>query len=307
MKIAVPDLISNSYFPVVAAVELGFFEAEGLQLALELIYPVDKAYQMLRDGRVEFIGGAAHAVPAAFPDWRGAKLLAALAQGMYWFLVMGADLDARRGDLGIVKGRRIGAALMVELGLKRLLVEAGIDLERDRVTIAPVPGSTAPGINFGMAAAKALEDGKIDGFWANGMGAETAVRRGVGTVVLDVRRGDGPPAAFHYTMPALVATEAFVARDPGCAAAAVRALVSTQKALKADIRRATEAAKNVFPAAEAALIADVVARDLAYYDPAISKDSFDRMNKFVRDTGLARNPPPDNDVVATELRHLWTT
>jgi hypothetical protein len=53
--------------------------------------------------------------------------------------------------------------------------------------------------------------------------------------------------------------------------------VRTHKALKADIRRATEAANKVFPAAEAALAADVVARDLAYYDPAISQDAFDRI------------------------------
>ena len=63
---------------------------------------------------------------------------------------------------------------------------------RDGVTIAPVPGASGATVNFGLTAAKALEDGKIDGFWANGMGTEVAVRRGVGTVVLDVRRGDGP-------------------------------------------------------------------------------------------------------------------
>ena len=32
MKLAVPDLISNSYFPAVAAVDLGFFKAEGLDV-----------------------------------------------------------------------------------------------------------------------------------------------------------------------------------------------------------------------------------------------------------------------------------
>ena len=47
MKLAVPDLISNSYFPAVAAVELGFFEREGLDVALELIFPVDQAYAAL--------------------------------------------------------------------------------------------------------------------------------------------------------------------------------------------------------------------------------------------------------------------
>ena len=83
------------------------------------------------------------------------------------------------------------------MGLRRLLIEAGIDLVRDKVTIAPVPGAQGAGVNFGVTAAKALEDRKIDGFWANGMGAEVAVRRGVGTMVLDVRRGDGPKAVLQ--------------------------------------------------------------------------------------------------------------
>ena len=39
MKIAIPDIISNSYFPAAAAVELGFFKDEGLDMTLELIYP----------------------------------------------------------------------------------------------------------------------------------------------------------------------------------------------------------------------------------------------------------------------------
>ena len=34
MKLAVPDIISNSYFPAAAAVELGFFAREGLESSL---------------------------------------------------------------------------------------------------------------------------------------------------------------------------------------------------------------------------------------------------------------------------------
>ena len=196
MKIAVPDVISNSYFPAAAAVELGFFKQEGLDVSLELIFPVDQAYAALRDGAVDLVGGSAHSALAAFPEWQGVKLLCAQAQGMYWFLVMDKKLGAKRGDIDVVKGRSIGAAPWVEMGLRRLLAEAGIDLQRDGVTIAPVPGALGAGINFGVTATRALEDGRIDGFWANGMGTEVAVRRGVGTVVLDVRRGDGrnPPS-----------------------------------------------------------------------------------------------------------------
>src|ERR671922_2126826 len=240
MRIAVPDMISNSYFPAVAAVELGFFKQEGLDVSLELIFPVDKAYAALRDGAVDFVGGSAHSALAAFPEWRGVKLLCAQAQGMYWFLVMDKKLGAQRGDLDVVKGRSIGAAPWVEMGLRRLLAEAGIDLQRDGVTIAPVPGALSAGVNFGVTAAKALEERKIDGFWANGMGAEVAVRRGVGTVVLDVRRGDGPKPCFNYTMASLATTEAIIERAPETAAAAIRAMVKAQAALKENVARATE-------------------------------------------------------------------
>src|SRR5438045_630677 len=234
MKLAVPDMISNSYFPAIAAIELGCFKQEGLDVSLELIYPVDKSYAALREGAVDFVGGSAHSALAAFPGWEGAKLLCAQAQGMYWFLVMHTDLGAKRGDLDVVKGRSIGAAPWVEMGLRRLLIEAGIDLARDDVRIAPVPGALAAGVNFGLTAAKALEERKIDGFWANGMGTEVAVRRGVGSVVLDVRRGDGPKACFNYTMAAIAATDAFVERAPERAVAAVRAIAKPHAALKRD-------------------------------------------------------------------------
>src|SRR6202451_3994613 len=247
MKIAVPDMCSNSYFPAEAAVELGFFKAEGLDVALELIFPVDKAYAALRDGAVDFVGGSAHSALAAFPNFRGVKLICAQAQGMYWFLVMHADLKARRGDISVVKGRSIGAAPWVDKGLRGLLAAAGIDLERDRVKIAPVPGALAAGVNFGVTAAKALEERKIDGFWANGMGTEVAVRRGVGTVVIDARRGDGPKACFNYTAATIAATDALIAREPEKAAAAVRAIVKTQAALRADVTRAAEVGQKLFP------------------------------------------------------------
>src|SRR5437762_2480520 len=258
MKLAVPDMISNSYFPAIAAIELGCFKQEGLDVALELIYPVDKCYAALRDGAVELVGGSAHSALSAFPQWRGAKLLCAQAQGMYWFLVMHKDLGARRGDLDAVKGRRIGAAPWVDLGLRQLLIAAGLDLEGDRITIAPVPGAQGAGANFGVTAARALEARSIDGFWANGMGAEVALRRGVGTLVLDVRRGDGPKACFNYTMASIATTERLIANSPDAAAAAARAIVKTQAALRADPERATAVGRRLFPPSEAALIAELI-------------------------------------------------
>jgi NitT/TauT family transport system substrate-binding protein len=305
MKLAVPDLISNSYFPAAAAVELGFFAQEGLDVSLELIFPVDKAYQSLRDGGVHFIGGSAHSALAAFPEWKGCKLLCAQGQGMYWFLVMRADLKPARGDLAIVKGRRIGAAPWVEMGLRRLLTEAGIDPQRDDVTIAPVPGAAGSSVNFGLTAAKALEDGMIDGFWANGMGTEVAVRRGVGAVVLDIRRGDGPARCFNYTMASIATTDKLIQDQPDAAAGAVRAIVAAHTALKADPGLAKRVGAKLFALQEAELIEGLIRRDLPYYDASISPEFVDGMNEFARDIGILDGRPSYTDVVAAQFSALW--
>ena len=305
MKIAVPDLISNSYFPAAAAVELGFFKKEGLDVELELIFPVDKCYEALREGKIDFVGGSAHSALAAFPDWKGVKLLCAQGQGMYWFLVMRSDLKIQRGDLSALKGRSIGAAPWVEMGLRRLLTEAGLDLERDHIKIGPVPGAVGKSVNFGLNAAKALEEGLIDGFWANGMGTEVAVKRGVGTVVLDIRRGDGPKPCFNYTMASIATTDDLINHSPDVAAAAIRAIVNTQNALKRDPELATRVGQKLFPPFEAGLIADLIRRDLPYYSPAISKEFVAGMNAFSRDMGILKNDVPYSDVVAVSLISEW--
>ena len=306
MKIAIPDLISNSYFPAIAAVDLGFFKEEGLDMELELIFPVDRTLEVLRDGDIQFVGGSAHSTPHAFPEWDGGKLLGSLAQGMYWFLILNKNIGAKQGEIEAVKGLNIGAAPLVDLGLRQLLIEAGIDLEKDKVNIAPVPGAfQGNNVNFGVTAAQALEDGKIDGFWANGMGAEVAITRGAGTMVIDARRGDGPSTAFNFTMPALITSQKMIDDEPDACAAAVRALVKTQKALREDVSLATEVGEKRFPETEAGLIAQVVERDLPFYTAAITEDFVVGMNKFQKDVGLVTGDFKYEQVVATQFMSEW--
>jgi ABC-type nitrate/sulfonate/bicarbonate transport system substrate-binding protein len=295
-------MVSPSYFPAIAAVELGFFEKEGLAAAIELLFPVTRTFEELLEGRLDFVGGAAHAPLYAFRDWTGCKLLCALSQNMYWFLVVRKDLGVARGDLRALKGLRIGAAPGPADGLKRMLVESGIDPERE-VNIAPVPATA--GASFGLAAAKALEKGAVDGFWANGMAAEIALRGGFGTLVIDARRGDGSKASRHYTFPAFVTTQKWIDERPDTVAAAVRAVVAAQAALRRDPSLAATAAKRHFPAAELALIPELVGRDAPYYDPAISRETVDSLNVFARATGLLSGTPAYERVVATQFQSLW--
>ena len=305
MRIATPDLVTNSYFPALAAEELGVFRDEGLEAHVELLPSLD-AVNALRDGGVDFVAGGAHTMLLAFPEWNGAKLVVTLSQGTPWLLVVRADLPARRGDFGAVKGLRIGAAAGPDRALRRLLAEVGLDPARDGITIGPVPGAHEPGASFGVVAAAALERRLVDGFWANALGCETAVRRGVGKVIADVRRGDGPPAAGQYTFAALATTEALIAREPERVAAAVRAIVRTQRVLTKEPARAYEVGQRRFPPAAAEIIAAIVERDLPFYDPVISPAAVATMNGFAQAIGLLARPVAYDAVVATRFSGLWS-
>jgi len=299
MTIAVPDLISNSYFPAIAAVELGCLRDEGIDATVELLFPVDAAYRALAAGAVDVVAGSAHSALAAFPGWRGVRLLAAQGQGMYWLLVMRSELHPARNDVAAARGRRIGAAPWVDLGLQQLVVDAGIRL--DEVDIAPVPGTASVGTNFGLAAARALADGSIDGFWANGLGAEVAIRSGAGSLVLDVRRGDGPAGCFDYTFASLAVTDSFAAQDPARAQAIVRALRRAQAMLAADPERAAAVGERVFPPEQAALIAGLVRRDAPFYDARIPERAIRGMNRFARERGLIDGEPAYEQIVAGNI------
>ena len=53
MRVTVTDLVSPSYFVATAAVELGFFRAEGIDA--ELVVPRGDAIEDLRTGAIDFL------------------------------------------------------------------------------------------------------------------------------------------------------------------------------------------------------------------------------------------------------------
>jgi NitT/TauT family transport system substrate-binding protein len=304
MRIAAVDLISNTCFPALAADELGFFKAEGLDARIELVAALG-ATKALRDGSADaMIAGSVHDVLTEFSQWEGVKIVVALSKGTPWLLVVRADLAAKRGALAAIKGLRLTAAEGPDLALRRMLIGAKIDPDRD-LKIIDLPGAKARDVSFGVFAARALEAGQIDGFWANAMGAETAVSRGVGKVLVDVRRGDDPGEVRRFTFAGMVTSDSFTENNPAAVAGAVRAIVKAQKALKADPRLAMEVGRRKFPKEAAALIGKVVERDVVFYDPAILPEEIEAMNRFAQAVGHLADPVAYDDVVATRFRDLW--
>jgi ABC-type nitrate/sulfonate/bicarbonate transport system substrate-binding protein len=304
LRIAAVDLISNTCFPALAADDLGFFKAEGLEARIDLIAMLG-ATQALRAGEADaMIAGSVHDVLTEFPNWRGVKIAVALAQGTPWLLTVRADLPAQRGDINALRGLRLTAAAGPDLALKKMLRDAGIDPASD-VQLLDLSGARSRDVSFGVFAARALEAGEIDGFWANAMGAETAVSRGVGKVLIDVRRGDDPGEVRYFTFAGMATTDRFIEREPDAIAAAVRAIVAAQRTLRADPSVARQVGQRKFPADAGALIAAVVARDTAFYDPAVSEEAVAKMNAFARAVGHLTAPVAYAEVAAIRYRDLW--
>ncbi len=305
-RLSVADLDSPSYFVATAAVELGFFQQEGIEAEVVRAYGALDGPERLRKGEIHFLGGPAYIATRAFPGWRGAKLLCALAQYSYWFLAVRADLDARRGDLDALKGLRISSSTAFpEVGLRHLLKQAGIDLQRDRVSIVPLPNTKDEHLKYRVGV-EALNQNIADAYWGNGMRLAIGEKLGVAKMHLDLRRGDGPPGARFYNFPALTTTERLIDEEPQVAAGAVRAIVKAQRALQADPSLATPIGERLFAPEAASLIADLIARDAPFYDATITAEAVDGINKFAMANGLLAEPIPYDRLVATQFRNLWS-
>lgn len=304
MKLAIPDLISPSYFPAIAAVELGCLERRGISAELVLRFPVTDALNAVRRGELDYLAGAAHALFHAAPDGGGVQLMMAISHRTYWYLVIGSDLGIQPGsDLSALVGLRIGAAAGPADALVQMLAAAGVD--PSQVAIGPVPGTEGAGVSFGVTAARALADGKIDGFWANGMGAEVAVRQGIGTVVVDARRGGGPPGTAGYTFAALM-TSAATARDrPEELEAVVEGVMDAQRQLRRDPQSARSVAEKLFPPMEADLTPGLVARDAPFYDPTISDDMLEDLVAFARRCQMTEQTQESLGLLAPGVRQMW--
>ena len=137
-----------------------------------------------------------------------------------------------------------------------------------------------------------------DGFWANGMGAEIAIRSGVGPPVLDVRRGDAPKASFNYTMATLAATDRLIAEQPKKIAGAVRAIAAAQLALQKDVQLAENVAAKLFPQ-DSSHIVELVRRDLPFYRSDLTHSFIESMNHFARGINIL-----DEDV-AEQFSEYW--
>ncbi|MDP2778932.1 ABC transporter substrate-binding protein [Devosia sp.] len=302
-KLMVADVDSPSYFVATAAVKLGFFKAEGVEVEFVPEYGAKSGPEKLRDGTIHFFGGPAFAATRAFPMWQGAKLLCALSQYSYWFMGIRKDIDIAPGDIQALKGLRVSSSFKFpRTALRHMFAEAG--LASDDVQI--VESLATQSEWHSLDGVRAIEQNHADAFWGNGMRLALAEKAGLAKLHLDLRRGDGPEGARFYNFAALTATDALIEKEPEVAAAAVRAVRATQAALRADPSLARQVGDELFPKDQAELIPVLVERDSPYYDASIGPEALEGLNRFAMANGLSDRVLADDEIVATQFSRFWT-
>ena len=155
-----------------------------------------------------------------------------------------------------------------------------------------------------MDGVDAIEQGVSDGYSGN------ALRADLGGSVGSPRSCSMCAVATGARSPPL---DLSGARDHGAAGQGasghrgrgLRAIVKTQRALRADPQLATKAAQRLFPAEEASLIAYEVARDAPFYNPTISEEMVAHISRFAHEIGALEGEVRYGELVATQFADLW--
>ena len=84
------------------------------------------------------------------------------------------------------------------------------------------------------------------------------------------------------------------------------AIVRAQRALREEPALARKVGEGKFPSDSAELISNVIARDVEFYDPVISKERVKNLNRFAQSIGHISGPVSYKKVVAQRCIDLWT-
>src|SRR2546425_4956052 len=102
MRLTVADAISPSYFVAIAAVQLGFFQQEGVDM--EFVFAPPNPSQALKDGAIDFFGGSPYTGLPTFPGWRGGVPLGDFSHFKLWVPAGPLGPKSSKGDGSAVEG-----------------------------------------------------------------------------------------------------------------------------------------------------------------------------------------------------------
>lgn len=290
-----------AFFPAWFAKDAGFFEREGLNVELLFFNSGSEMTAAMLSKSANFSTTSSDRPMLLKEKGQATFNLVSLTTRSPFSVLVPVASTLPYGNIGALKGKKIGITQRgssSDTAIRAILRPSGVDPDKDVTLLA---------LGTAEAGVAALASGQIDALIVSEPGTSVAVNQEKsGKMFLDLRKGEGPPAASRATFFTLQATEEYLKANPEVVRKAIRAICKGTKAAKADPQAALKVAQKYFPKLDTAILAAALQSESVTFGTEIT----DEMIKAVSDAAVSvkviqKGYSTDDVVVAKDFRALW--
>jgi len=300
-EVKIASFRAFAFFPAWFAKDAGFFEREGLNVEILFFSSGNEMTSAMLSRSVSFSTTSADRPMLLRDKGQQTLNLIALTVRSPFSLLVPPTASLAYADIAALKGKKIGITQRgssTDTAIRVLLRPAGIDPDRD-VTLLAL-GSAENGV-------AALKTGQIEALIVTEPGTSIATHQEkVAKLHLDLRKGEGPPAASRATFFTLQATEDFVRANTELTRKVMRAVCLATKAAKADVPAAAKVAQKYYPKMDPALLSVILANEAPTFGSEITADMISGVSESALAAKVIQKAYTlDNVVIGKDHRPLW--
>ena len=302
VKLRIASTRVFTYAPLLLAKELGYFQAEGLDVdMLETQSGVATASALL--GGSVVAAGSGYIQPLQLAEQgKSLKTLSGIEMASIYVFVaspkMNISTDNPAAMAAALKGKRFGVASLGSTGdviAQGVLAEQGLS-SKDVTYVA---------IGTGATALAALKTGAVDAIITYEPDLATVLESGAGKIVLDLRKTKTEKTYSRLPTTTLQATSEWIDKNPEIAAKIVRAVARANKTLREDAATSLGALVKIYPTVPKATLESIYEASRGNFQSQVAEDQFKFAQDLYLKTNQVKKAVPYASVVATQFRQYW--
>jgi NitT/TauT family transport system substrate-binding protein len=292
-----------TYAPLLLARDLGYFQAEGLDVDILETQSGTATASALLGGSVAAAGSGYSQPMLLAEQGKSVKTLVGLEMASIYVFVASSRLqippDQPAAMATALKGRRIGVASLGSAGhlnAEGVLGDHGV-ASGDVTFVAIGTGATA------LAAFKA---GAVDALVTYEPDLSQILDSGLGQVVLDLRRTRKESTFSRLPTSSLQATSEWIEKNPETAAKLVRAVARANRTLREDPPASLAALTKLYPTIVPANLKAMYEASRPNFESQVPVEQYNLALGVYLKNKQVKKPVPYENTVATQFKSLWT-